>query len=773
MSRKRAKFTDVSPSEIEAVTKTISFDISQPKPVKVLRWQDNNNNQHTIYLFSDNYPNLPSARINSLENRGPRQNIISAIENQVSQSTYWYNHFQQLQPLIEDVSAALQVYAIKNASTYNNIARKVKAIPVFFELILSETDIVLPKKLSEISLRLLKKFRIHLYKYHRKDRLSKGLTNKESWTNGIPGLISYFTKRHGFDFVHDSIRQQAFPKFSDGNDEKTKTIPYNDLEMYQIIQCCDETCSNYMSNWKIMRDIENQKIGNWNNIDDVCWSIVNIEWQIENKGLQASGREHDKYLKKFASSRKHFFEKYSVEDIRAMADRGSCPYTQFMLVTFNSLTPAGKCIFARSWIRMQLAPFFDARSSLLAGSVPDWTSVIKAALRLVYFKTSSRASEKYLAFWEAAELKPVSSKGQAGFTSLFFPTGESLYPFHLFTMATAGENKSVIDTLQRDTLLSGLFPNEKVYVGHKPRANRDVEVVTSDEEANGIFERIEFIKEITKPLIAYLPKKMQEYSLWTGLRIETAQIVSFADRDIRQAWEICAKNFCQQNGLRQVSYDNNGGLYNITPLLAIDSKRIRKTCTFKDIADDIPYHVLQAALSDKSFDVVFHYYINSKTQRRINFKAIAALQEVLFSEMKAYNRSTLFAGEIVYDMSLSNAEDISLLTANACVDPHHCFAGDNNIANACNAGFDLCLGCKNSRVFREHLPAICFRILQFEQKKLRIYEADWEMSFGLYYRRANNCLDQYGSRGTVYNNHVVNAWLIAKSENSVFMPPLV
>lgn len=117
---------------------------------------------------------------------------------------------------------------------------------------------------------------------------------------------------------------------------------------------------------------------------------------------------------------------------------------------------------------------------------------------------------------------------------------------------------------------------------------------------------------------------------------------------------------------------------------------------------------LKAALSHKDFDItVFSYLMKSgHSSHAIDLSIIALTEELLDSALK-------FEGEI------SSKEDNLRLNLKPrylcdCIDPTQPTPIELLHLDYCKS-FDLCLGCKRSRVYAHHLPRIIYRIFQYEK----------------------------------------------------------
>lgn len=150
-------------------------------------------------------------------------------------------------------------------------------------------------------------------------------------------------------------------------------------------------------------------------------------------------------------------------------------------------------------------------------------------------------------------------------------------------------------------------------------------------------------------------------------------------------------------------------------LTSIETRRIRKSFighkTFSLLenvgsADELVTK-LKDALNHKSFDTTFSSYImKSGMGRAVIDSAIVALTTDMLEQ------AMRFSGEIKEDSSRKkNNNVVFLCDCNDPMNPSHGYP----IAERCTR-YDLCLGCTRSEVYAEHLPAIIYRVLQYEEK---------------------------------------------------------
>jgi len=151
-------------------------------------------------------------------------------------------------------------------------------------------------------------------------------------------------------------------------------------------------------------------------------------------------------------------------------------------------------------------------------------------------------------------------------------------------------------------------------------------------------------------------------------------------------------------------------------LSSIDTRKFRKSYVgYKTLkllkgvnnADDLVKN-LREALNHKSFDTTFSSYImKSGMARMVVDSAIVALTTEMLEE------AMTFKGKIKEDSERSE-ENTSVFLCD-CTDPSTPSHG-LPIAEKC-LKYDMCLGCERSEVYSEHLPAICYRIMEYEEKE--------------------------------------------------------
>jgi len=153
-----------------------------------------------------------------------------------------------------------------------------------------------------------------------------------------------------------------------------------------------------------------------------------------------------------------------------------------------------------------------------------------------------------------------------------------------------------------------------------------------------------------------------------------------------------------------------------TNLKSLETKRLRKVFAghklmslLKDVknADELVAK-LKDALNHNKFDTtLFSYILKSGVGNLLINSAIVALTSDLIE------KAITFRGEIKEDFERSdNTHKVFLCDCSDPSNPSH----NLPISDRCHK-YDMCLGCERSEVYSEHLPAICYRIMQYEAKQ--------------------------------------------------------
>jgi hypothetical protein len=182
------------------------------------------------------------------------------------------------------------------------------------------------------------------------------------------------------------------------------------------------------------------------------------------------------------------------------------------------------------------------------------------------------------------------------------------------------------------------------------------------------------------------------------------------------------------------------------PLSTIHTRRLRKVFAghklislLKDVKSSYELVAkLKDALNHNQFDTtLFSYILKSGVGNLVLNSAIVALTSDLLE------KSLIFSGEIKEDNERRDETNKVFLCD--CSDPTKPTHG-LQIADRCRK-YDMCLGCERSEVYSEHLPAIWYRILQYEDMKMTDYET-FKITLEDRLSIAKNTIEQYKIKHT-------------------------
>jgi hypothetical protein len=268
----------------------------------------------------------------------------------------------------------------------------------------------------------------------------------------------------------------------------------------------------------------------------------------------------------------------------------------------------------------------------------------------------------------------------------------------IYALITLGVNKEVLSSWKLQVNGIPWYENYDVELGiSKNSASRDKKVVLIGVKLKGITSRV--VKKsisINSPLFKYL---------------KFLDKTRPADREYIFPKIINISAYLSAFTRHYTVIDDDGNR-----LKTLETRRFRKSYIgYKTISllegvknsDDLVLK-LKDALNHKSFDTTFSSYImKSGMAMTVVDSAIVALTTNMLENSMSFN------GEIKEDNERSKNNDTVFLCD--CSDPTNPSHG-LPINNKCFK-YDMCLGCERSEVYSEHLPAICYRILQYEKKQ--------------------------------------------------------
>lgn len=204
--------------------------------------------------------------------------------------------------------------------------------------------------------------------------------------------------------------------------------------------------------------------------------------------------------------------------------------------------------------------------------------------------------------------------------------------------------------------------------------------------------------DIRVPVDSYIYKVFSLYdeiysnsstdTFWQGINISTAKRV-----------------FCETYPI----YTDAGDRFT-----SIDTTKIRKVFSGASLAKAVESAtsgselaiILREALNHENFDTtVMSYIMKTGLGNMIYSSAVLAMTNKLIED------ALTFKGQIaVTDTKKSEAIPVYLCDCEDPFNPTH----NLPISNKCTH-YDLCLGCERSTVYAEHIPRICYRLLQYEK----------------------------------------------------------
>ena len=177
----------------------------------------------------------------------------------------------------------------------------------------------------------------------------------------------------------------------------------------------------------------------------------------------------------------------------------------------------------------------------------------------------------------------------------------------------------------------------------------------------------------------------------------------------------------------------------------------------QDLAD-----LLRRDLDHKNLDVTLsHYILRSQHATSVLDLAIVAITS------EKIRQALEFQGVIEINQEPKTENLVYLCECADPLNPTHGFA----IAKKCTY-YDLCLGCKQSIVFEMHLPYICYRILQYETRRIEMGN-EWSAIFEDKWMIAHDALNKYKNQDKENGERLIeNAWQTARS-NEMLLPPII
>jgi hypothetical protein len=278
----------------------------------------------------------------------------------------------------------------------------------------------------------------------------------------------------------------------------------------------------------------------------------------------------------------------------------------------------------------------------------------------------------------------------------------------LYIMITSGINFSVVKSWKRTTNGKPWYENFDKFLGsdeYAPSRDRSV-LMVGRKNKTGIAagKKIPTAIPIYSPLFKYLKAyddahdPDREYFLVTN------------EQSVNKRKNL---QFCMAN---QITLDNGEIAERLYPKMfrkVFAGHKLLSLLGDVKSADELVYK-LKESLNHDSFDTtLFSYIMKAGIGNRILDSAIVALTSDLLE------KSLKFSGKIQEDSERNN--EIKSVFLCDCTDPSNP-THDLPINHEHCRKYDLCLGCERSEVYAEHIPFICYRILQFERGMEKNYE---------------------------------------------------
>ncbi|WP_434638195.1 hypothetical protein MLC35_05320 [Sulfurimonas sp. NW7] len=349
--------------------------------------------------------------------------------------------------------------------------------------------------------------------------------------------------------------------------------------------------------------------------------------------------------------------------------------------------------------------------------------------------------------------------------SIKYPFIQQLVPFMLYWILQTGSNTEALFNMEwREKIGDKYFEigeyspfgDTPVIRSYKNRGTKNwYWFPLNPNEKNGLYDIFLFLKKYLKELWKYNSiyqiEKSSKNSFWTY--IVSNQSHGYVAKPVnRNIFSYELSKFLQRNKI--ISKDGN-------VIKSIELARLRNTfITAADLAGASLEEIKEWIRHD-SFDTRFTNYGNSPDQRSRNFNAIYAIQESIIDSAKNF-KGKIYTKHNQKEYQLKKSLSSSFLSR--CTDnknPHYTGVQDVNDNEIC-IDWDNCLACSNSRVFKEHLPRICYRIMQYEKFQSVMTADEWENNYGSKYLIAKDVLKKWIDNGGTHDDLNL-AWEEAKS----------
>lgn len=351
-----------------------------------------------------------------------------------------------------------------------------------------------------------------------------------------------------------------------------------------------------------------------------------------------------------------------------------------------------------------------------------------------------------------------------------YPVAEHVIPFVIFWMLQTGSNPEAIINMKRKeesnngtVFIGDLSPlgDTPVIRSFKNRGSKNYYwFVLNPHEKNGLYSHFKFLKKFLSPLWAIDDKmnyeKKMKWPFWVYYSpTKTDKVIQLDWSNLNSQLNAFAKN-------------NKIVMPDGTYLETIEPSRFRNTFITMADLNNATIEEIQEWIRHDNFDTRFKFYANSPDQRSRNFRAIHSIQEAIIEDARKFN-GEIELSSLTNKISNKEIDSTYLCGCTDIRDPSYTGAKAIPETDIC-IDWDMCLLCTNSRVFREHLPRICARILQYEEYRQKMTADEWENNFGSKHIVAHDALQRWISDGGEKDD-IDDAWKIAKN-GDIDLPPL-
>ena len=353
--------------------------------------------------------------------------------------------------------------------------------------------------------------------------------------------------------------------------------------------------------------------------------------------------------------------------------------------------------------------------------------------------------------------------------SMKYPTAKYVTPFILYWLLQTGSNpEGVVNMRRKEKTPTGFvhigeispLGDTPVIRSFKNRGSKNYYwFVLNPNERNGLYSHFTFLKSFLSLLWHeddIHGKKKNAWPFWVYYSPMKAQKVIHID------WS----NLKYQ--LNDFIKEHKIIMPDGTIMTNIEPSRLRNTFITMADLQNLSIEEIQELIKHGNFDTRFKFYGNSPDLRSKNFRHIYAIQEDIIEQARHF-MGVIEQGSLKNSISQNKVTATYLCGCSNIKNPAYDGARKTSEHEIC-VDWDMCLLCPQSRVFYEHLPRICARILQYEEYQKKMTADEWENNFGIKRQVARDALKKWISDGGSQED-IDMAWERAKS-GEIYLPPI-